>query len=53
MEPNERTIMEIFLTSLVQGIMFVVLVASILVIMVLGKDMLLNKDWTKDPSNLD
>ena len=45
--------MEFFLNSLVQSIMFVVLVSSIFVILVLGKDLILTKDWTKDPSNLD
>ena len=53
MEPNERTIMEFFLNSLVQSIMFVVLVASIFVILVLGKNMFIPKDWKNDPSKLD
>ena len=44
--------MELFLNSLVQGAMFVVLIASTFVVWVLTKDMLFTKDWTKDPSNL-
>ena len=45
--------MEFFLASFAQGLMVVVLVASIFVILVLGKDLILTKDWKKDPSNLD
>lgn len=44
--------MELLLNSLIQGAMFVVLIASIFMIWVLTKDMLFTKDWTKDPSNL-